>query len=80
LFADQTFREVNTPESCGVPFQRPNSTLADPEVRGFKSACGWRIVTGGPILPVIALRASELALAFGTDPVAVKRSDPQDAL
>jgi hypothetical protein len=43
------------------------------------ATCGWQIVTGEPILPVIA-RASELALAFGTHPMAVKRSDPRNAL
>ena len=42
-------------------------------------ACAWRIVTGEPILRLIALR-SGLSLTFGTHPVAVKRSEPRSAL
>ena len=42
-------------------------------------AGAWRIVTGEPILRLIALR-SGLSLTFGTHPMAMKRSDPRNAL
>src|SRR5205807_7366945 len=65
------------------PVPGPARHPRHPGVRLFAaSGCVWRIVTGEPILQVIALRSCEsgLSLTFGTHPVAVKRSDPRSTL